>query len=230
MDTIIDGKIDLFSELSAEQFGRVARYASIQRFQSGEHLFYQNEAITSIYFLLSGRIKMYRLNSQGKEQIISVLKSGKMFPHMWFDGNHGYPANSQCMDDVCVLTYRKDDFVSMLEETPLISIKLLENLGAVIQELQTRLEEQVLNNSMQQVVSLLLRLAKESGLQQADGSVILELDLTLIDLGKMIGATRETISRAISHLKEVGVVTEVSKYTLQFHERNLSQFLGPMEK
>ena len=64
------------------------------------------------------------------------------------------------------------------------------------------LESQILNNTYQQIIKLLIRLGKEHGKELNDGRVLLKAEFTNRDLANMIGTTRETVSRTLTKLKK----------------------------
>ena len=87
-------------------------------------------------------------------------------------------------------------------ENPELCIKVFKVLGEKIVDLQDRLESQILNNTYQQIIKLLIRLGKEHGKELNDGRVLLKAEFTNRDLANMIGTTRETVSRTLTKLKK----------------------------
>ena len=74
--------------------------------------------------------------------------------------------------------------------------------GEKIVDLQNRLEEQILNNTYEQIIKLLIRLAQKYGKKLEDSTLLLKAEFTNKDLANMIGTTRETISRTLTKMKK----------------------------
>jgi len=93
-------------------------------------------------------------------------------------------------------------FEKVLIENPELCIKVFKVLGEKIVDLQERLEAQILNNTYEQIIKLLVRLAKMHGKTLENGSFLLKGDFTNKDLANMIGTTRETVSRTLTKMKK----------------------------
>ncbi|GAE43534.1 transcriptional regulator [Mesobacillus boroniphilus JCM 21738] len=92
-------------------------------------------------------------------------------------------------------------------DNPHLSIKVFKVLGEKIVDLQERLEAQILNNTYEQIIKLLIRLGELHGEKQEDGTVLLKADFTNKDLANMIGTTRETVSRTLTKMKKDELIT-----------------------
>ena len=84
-------------------------------------------------------------------------------------------------------------------------------LGEKIVDLQERLEAQILNNTYEQIIKLLIRLGNLHGEKKPDGSVLLKTDFTNKDLANMIGTTRETVSRTLTRMKKEELISSDSQ-------------------
>ena len=96
-------------------------------------------------------------------------------------------------------------------------------LGEKIVDLQERLESQILNNTYQQIIKLLVRLGKTHGQKLKDGRILLHSEFTNRDLANMIGTTRETVSRTLTKLKKDTFVVQDSDGNLIFDSDILSE-------
>ena len=107
-------------------------------------------------------------------------------------------------------------FEKVLIENPELCIKVFKVLGEKIVDLQERLESQILNNTYQQIIKLLVRLGKIHGKELKDGRILLHSEFTNRDLANMIGTTRETVSRTLTKLKKEQLVETDSTSNLIF--------------
>lgn len=125
-----------------------------------------------------------------------------MFPHVGFFRKGEYPAYAEALEQSTLIAIPISKFESVLIENPELCIKVFKVLGEKIVDLQNRLEEQILNNTYEQIIKLLIRLAQKYGKEQEDGTILLKSEFTNKDLASMIGTTRETISRTLTKMKK----------------------------
>ncbi|MFL6562608.1 MAG: Crp/Fnr family transcriptional regulator, partial [Bacillus sp. (in: firmicutes)] len=124
------------------------------------------------------------------------------FPHVGFFRKGDYPAYAEVLEPSTLIAVPISKFETVLIENPELCIKVFKVLGEKIVDLQNRLEEQILNNTYEQIVKLLIRLAQKHGKEQEDGTILLKSEFTNKDLANMIGTTRETISRTLTKMKK----------------------------
>lgn len=195
-------RFPLFMSLTDEEIEPVLNITATKTFRRGTHIFLQDDPLTNVYFIHQGKIKIYRNDIQGKEQIINVLKEGDMFPHQGFFRKDNYPANAETIEESLLFYIPIHLFENFLINNPEVSIKIFRVLGEKIVELQTRLEEKVLRNTYEQIVLLLMRLSKQHGRKLDNGDTVLTTQFTNRDLANMIGSSRETVSRTLTQLKK----------------------------
>jgi CRP/FNR family transcriptional regulator len=105
------------------------------------------------------------------------------------------------MEDAYLIVIPIDKFEEILISYPELCIKLFKVLGEKIVDLQGRLEAQILHNTYEQIILLLIRLCKSNG-EKIDNQFKLTTQFTNRELANMIGTSRETVSRTINHLKK----------------------------
>ncbi|WNS73986.1 Crp/Fnr family transcriptional regulator [Bacillus sp. DTU_2020_1000418_1_SI_GHA_SEK_038] len=192
----------LFRELSDTEIDKIVEISISREWKKGSHVFMQDDPLENVYFIQSGRIKIYKSDVNGREQIVAVAKNGDMFPHVGFFRKGGYPAFSEVLESSTLVVVPIDQFEKVLLENPELCIKVFKVLGEKIVDLQERLESQILNNTYEQIIKLLVRLAKIHGQKMDDGLYLLKAEFTNKDLANMIGTTRETVSRTLTKLKK----------------------------
>lgn len=218
-------QFSLFRELSDEELYNIVDISISREWKKGSHIFMQDEPLENVYFIYKGKVKIYKTDISGKEQIVSFLKDGDMFPHVGFFRKGGYPAFSEVVRDATLVVVPIDAFEKVLIENPELCIKVFKVLGEKIVDLQERLEAQILNNTYQQIIKLLLRLGNTHGKALPDGRTQITSEFTNRDLGNMIGTTRETVSRTLTKLKKEGLIESDSSGNLVFKPSALSEEL-----
>ncbi|NRD80530.1 Crp/Fnr family transcriptional regulator [Bacillus sp. BRMEA1] len=192
----------LFRELNDLELSKITEISIVREWKKQSHVFLQGDPLENVYFINKGKIKIYKSDVNGKEQIVAIMKSGEMFPHVGFFRKGNYPAYAEVMEPSTLIAVPVSKFDHVLIENPELCIKVFRVLGEKIIDLQNRLEEQILNNTYEQIVKLLIRLAKAHGSPKGDGTTLLKAEFTNKDLANMIGTTRETISRTLTKMKK----------------------------
>ncbi len=193
--------VPLFKELSDKELEPFIKIALTRLYKQKMYVFMQEDPLDRVFFIHSGKIKIYKTDFSGKEQIVSVLEPGEMFPHAGFFREGNFPAHAEVLEEANLIVLPIDKFEETLIANPELCIKLFKVLGEKIVDLQGRLEAQVLHNTFEQIVLLLIRLCQSNG-EQAGNKYQLTTQFTNRELANMIGTSRETVSRTINHLKK----------------------------
>ncbi|MHA6252856.1 Crp/Fnr family transcriptional regulator [Oceanobacillus sp. CAU 1775] len=199
-------RFPLFKNLTDIEMEPVLEIARNRKYRQGTHLFMQGDPLSNVYFILSGKIKIYRTDVQGKEQIINVLGENSMFPHQGFFRNDNYPAHAEVLEEASLVYIPIPLFEQFLITNPEVSVKVFGVLGDMIVDLQNRLEEQILNNTYEQIILLLLRLVTSHGEEVSENQYRITTQFTNKDLANMIGSSRETVSRTLTQLKKNNLI------------------------
>lgn len=200
-----------FKNMSDEEMDAIVDISGTRKLAKDSHIFMQDEPLSNVYFIYDGQVKIYRTDLQGKEQIVNILKEGDLFPHLGFFRKTNYPANALVTEDVTLIYIPIHLFEQFLFTHPQAAMKVIRLLGDKIFDLQNRLEEKILHNTYEQIILLLIRLAKSHGKLIDHERTVLLSSLTNQELANMIGSSRETISRTLSQLKK--------KYLIQTNEK-----------
>lgn len=205
----------IFKDLHDDEMEPIIDFAQTKHYESGKIIFMQDEPLTNVYFIQSGKIKVYKTDYEGKEQIVNLLQENDMFPHQGFFRKGNYPAHAEVLENALLINIPILSFENFLLTHPEISIKMFRVLSEIIIDLQKRLEEKILYNVSDQIILLLLRLAKKNGKVIDEDWSCLTIQLTNRELANMIGSSRETINRTFAQFKkETLISTDKNGYLL----------------
>ncbi|RAK19574.1 CRP/FNR family transcriptional regulator [Anoxybacillus vitaminiphilus] len=197
--------VPLFRELSDHELNSLVTISQVHIYKPRTFVFMQGDPLERVFFIHSGTVKIYKTDVNGKEQIVSILQAGEMFPHTGFFRKGAYPAHAEAVEETTLIAIPISDFEQTLICYPELCMKLFRVMGEKIIDLQNRLEEQILHNTYEQIVMLLLRLTKTNAVPQGR-YFRFTTHFTNRELANMIGTSRETISRTLSHLKRKGLI------------------------
>src|SRR5699024_4368945 len=96
-------RFPLFKNMTDDEIEPVLEIARTRVYRQGTHLFMQGDPLSNVYFILKGKVKIYRTDLQGKEQIINVLGKANMFPHQGFFRNDNYPAHAEVLEEATLV-------------------------------------------------------------------------------------------------------------------------------
>lgn len=193
--------ISIFQALTEEQWIEVVKLVHMQQVERGQYVFFEGEDKTAVYFIRSGTVKVFKVDEEGREQIVSFLRAGDMFPHVGFFDDFPYPGTAQAISDgqLALIPVRK--FEQLLFNEPQIAMSVLRVLSQKILELQQKLQDVTLQNAGDRITQTLIHLGEWYGEEKEDGK-FLSLRMTNRDLANMIGTTRETVNRILNEMKK----------------------------
>jgi len=197
--------IDFFKVFNSTELAKIIDLIGIKKVRKKDVIFHEGDECTAIYFILKGSVKVFKTSEDGRENIVNLLSTHDMFPHVGLFGGSNYPATAKAIEDSVIYYLLVEDFNRILIDSPHLSIKLLQILDQKIRSLQVRLGNVMSKDITDKVISTLHSLAKTNGVRTDEGLEI-QIELTHQDLADMVGTTRETVSRVISQLKRDGIL------------------------
>ncbi|MCK4892418.1 MAG: Crp/Fnr family transcriptional regulator [Calditrichia bacterium] len=202
-------QIPLFSELNDRDLDRIIYLASRQKYHKDNMILIEEEIGSTMFIILSGRVKISRISDDGREVILSILSDGDFFGEMSLLDGHTRSANVTATEGSELLVIRREQFLQMLKDFPQIAINLLKELAQRIRKSDEHIKSLSLQDATGRVATTLLRIAEDSGMFRKGQVEISELPLQQ-DLANMAGTSRETISRVIKSLTEDGFLKKQS--------------------
>jgi len=224
MDTSILRTIPLFSELSDEEIDQISQGAVTQVYKKDNMVLIEEEVGSTMFVILDGRVKISRISDEGREVILSILCDGDFFGEMAILDGQTRSANAVTLEDTEMMIFRRDDFLEILYKYPQIAINLLKELAHRLRRSDSQIKSLSLQNALGKVASTLLRIADDSGIIKQGRVEIAQLPPQQ-DLANMAGTSRETISRVIKSLGQLGYVTKIGgKLVILDYERFRQDF------
>jgi CRP/FNR family transcriptional regulator, cyclic AMP receptor protein len=182
-------KTPLFATLTETEMAALASRVTKRHFQRGELLFGEGDPCTGLFLVASGKIRVFKLSSAGREQVLAVEGPGSSFAEVpVFDGGN-YPAAASALEDTEVLFISRKDFQNFCREHPDVALKVIAVVGSRLRRLVGIIEELSFTTVRQRLIALLLRLADAGGTPSKEG-VRLELAVSHQDLAGELGTVR----------------------------------------
>jgi CRP-like cAMP-binding protein len=205
MELEILHSIPLFSELSDDDLKRVAEHTVSQVYKKDNMVLIEEEVGSTMFIILNGRVKISRISDEGREVILSILMDGDFFGEMSILDGQTRSANAVTLEDTELLIVRRENFLRILHDYPQVAINLLKELAHRLRRSDSQIKSLSLQNALGRVASTILRIADDSGIIK-QGRVEISTMPPQQDLANMAGTSRETISRVIKSLTQLGYV------------------------
>ncbi|MGE5589605.1 MAG: Crp/Fnr family transcriptional regulator [Bacillota bacterium] len=196
-------KVPLFALFSDQDLERVIPILHDRRVEKGRVIFNQGGELDTVYVIFSGRVKVVMVTEDGLEQVMNILSAGDIFPHVGLLEGGSYPATALALEDTHLAGLRRSDLLALVRHHGDLAVQLLMMLGETIRTLQDRIRDLSLRSLQGRLAATLWRLAKQG---QAGPGLPVTIGLTHQELSSLVGASRESVSRALSALRREGVV------------------------
>jgi len=228
MSTDLLLRCPLFAGLKEEELRKVKAIALPRRIGKKEIVFSEGEAAKGFYILLSGRIKLFKVSPEGKEQILHVVAAPDAFAEAALFQEGTYPAFAETLSDCQLFFFPKRDFVQLIERNPQLSINMIVSLSHYLKKFSLLIEElslkEVSSRIAKHVIDLSLKASKD-GRVPAE----VELDLSKTQLALKLGTISETLSRTLAKMKNKGIIDVKKSRILILNREALEQLASGLK-
>jgi len=187
----------LFQGLDDESARALRRQMSDVKLSRGEHLFLEGQDGDRLYVVLDGKIKLTRAAADGRENLLSVLGPGEMFGELSLFDPRPRTSAASAVTDATVAALAHDALRPWLLERPDVSMHMLRALARRVRREFDVTADLVFTDVPGRVAKNLLDLADRFGEQERDGLHV-HHDLTQEELAQLVGASRETVNKALA--------------------------------
>lgn len=196
----------LFGSLDEQGLRWLATRAQDQHLAAGEMLFFSGEPAAGMFVVISGMIRAFQQNTDGREQVMHVDRAGATIADVPVFDNGPYPASAIAEEDTDILLLRKEDVRELCLKQPAFVLSALKLMAERVRKHAHLVNVLSLHEVGQRLAFLLLSEAEKTGRVQ-NGSVDFKLDLSNHEIATHIGTVRDVVSRALVRLQQLGLVT-----------------------
>jgi CRP/FNR family transcriptional regulator, dissimilatory nitrate respiration regulator len=149
----------------------------------------------------SGRVKIFKLSSEGKEQILHVMGSGESFAEVPMFAGGRYPADAEAVVDSVLLFFSREAFTDLIRREPSLAINMMASLSKRLLHLTTLVENLSLKEVPGRLAAYLLHMSKQKN--ETDN---LDLNISKGQLANILGTSPETLSRTLGKMSAQGLI------------------------
>ena len=207
MSTSLDSLmyVPIFSDLPEEIIQKIASIGIKKKFEKDALILVEEESGSALFVIISGKVKVARTSTDGREVILSILGESDFFGEMAILDGLTRSASVIAMENSELFTIQRDDFLTLLKDHPEVSINLLQELTRRLRNADMKIKALSLKDAEGKVATVILQLAEDIG-KIKHGIVEIEKLPLQQDLANMAGTSRETISRTLHSFAKKGLV------------------------
>ena len=193
--------VPLFAGIDPAELAQLSDVTREKQYPKGSVIVFEDDPGDALFVVREGRVKVVLVSEDGREVILGVLGVGEHFGELSLIDEQPRSAHVIAMEDSTLLVLRRDDFKRRVEVTPQLAWALLVELSRRLRRADGKIGGLVLLDVPGRIARLLLDAAADAGTDT------IEKPLTHQTIAQMIGASRETVSRAMSEFQEGGLIT-----------------------
>lgn len=197
--------VGLLEPLSREEVEELGRRMPEMRLDRGRILYTPTHRSGVLFFLLRGRIRVYKSATEGREITLGMIRAGGMFGEAAFTAGRCQGSFAQAVEPSEVAMMSRDTFCSLVRDKPEVSLKAMELLSERLSFCEDRMADIGLREVPARLAALVLHLCESEGVVTGEGYKIPNR-YTHLQLGAMIGSKRVATTRALGKLQKIGAV------------------------
>ncbi len=197
--------LDFIKELTEDQRIFFYKNAYKKSYPKNTVIFSPGDTGNLIYYVESGRVKIYNLSPGGREIIYWFCNPKDLFGLAELCGGEMRAVFAEAVEDTQTLAINKMNFVELISKNPEISLLIMRLYGSRIRQAHETIRDLVACDVSSRLAQLLIKLGQISG-EPMEGRILLKDKLTHQEMANMIGATRTTVTEIINQFKREGFV------------------------
>ena len=198
-------KVPIFESLGTEQLDPLAEKLRRRRYQRGEVVFHQDDAGDRMHIIVQGRVRISIDSDDGREKDIALLGSGECFGEMALLDGSNRSANATAVDALETLVLLREDFLEFQSKYPEVAAQTTALLTNRLRNSNQMMGDLAFLDVPTRVAKQLLELAAAQAIVGDAGPV--EVPIGQEELARLVGASRETVSRALNSYRRMGLLT-----------------------
>lgn len=217
--------VPIFSDLPSETLDQIEKIGTRKSYKKNDVILMEEDSGTALFVIVTGKVKVARSSSDGREVILTILSDSDFFGEMAILDGLTRSATVTSIEETELFLLQRNDFMNLLHEHPEISVALLQELTKRLRSADMKIKALSLKDAEGKVATVILQLADDIG-KIKQGKVEIDKLPLQQDLANMAGTSRETISRTLHSFAKKGLVElEGSKLKILDYEKFKGMFI-----
>lgn len=198
-------KYSIFNHCNFNELENLTAHKNSNLFKKGQVIFHEGSKPFGVYCVSSGKVKIAKSNSEGKEQIIRLAKNGDVLGYRALMADSKYSASAVVMEDAIVCFIPKEEFTGLLEKNARVGHELMKLLSTALGSAEERMAKMALKPVRERLAEALLLLYRTYQGEEPDEDF--SISISREDLASIVGTAKETAIRFLSEFKEDKIIS-----------------------
>ena len=195
----------IFNTLSNEDLTELSRNKVCTFYKKGQIVFYDGRIPTGIYCIERGKIKIFKLGADGKEQIVRLAASGGILGVRALISGRHYHASAATLEDSVICFISKSFFFYLMKKYPLLYDEIVQYLCSLLEEAEERIisiAQKPVRERLAETLLFLNTIFCSNGKTYTNHKISIPRE----DMANIIGTATETVIRLLSEFKEENLI------------------------
>ncbi|NLP30584.1 MAG: Crp/Fnr family transcriptional regulator [Clostridiales bacterium] len=190
--------VPIFAGLSQDEKLEIAEIASSRSYEKGEMIYRAGDKGGRLFVLYTGSAKLFRLTSDGKEQVLRLVNPGEFIGELSLFSSLPLTDNAQVLEATTMCVLQGEELKKLMAKYPTIAFKVMDELSRRLEKAEDRIEAISFSSVTERVAEALLEIS--------EGKSEFSLPMTKGDLASQLGMSQETLSRKLAAFQEEGLI------------------------
>lgn len=196
----------MFSELSRDELDQLTHSKTCIRYKKGQTLFYEGTRPLGMFCINTGKVKVYKISSDGKEQILYLAKAGDFLGYRSLISEEFYNASATVIEEGAICYIPKTNFLKILNSNPGFFKRVIDRICSDMNVMEEQLVS-IAQKSVRERLAATLLMLKETYGMEGDKSELIDIALSREDLANIVGTATETVIRLLSDFKSQNIIS-----------------------
>jgi len=212
--------------LKKETLDSLNKLGKIESYKKGEYLFFNKDEVKDVYFILEGKITLYRYTVKGKKRIVYILDESEFINEVIFDELPS-SINAEAFENAKIIRFNAKELKKIMATDCTLAEIIINSMGRKIRRLYRQIKNTVPIGLDRKVAAKLWKLSKDYGepIKNSEKTnwKYVNLKISITYLADMLGSSREAVSREIKKLEKKDLI-KWSKNNLFVNEKEIGEF------
>ncbi|GKX67996.1 Crp/Fnr family transcriptional regulator [Inconstantimicrobium mannanitabidum] len=197
-------ELHLFDKVEENTLKELSQISLIKSYKKGENVFLDKQVVDTIYIVLAGKYSLYKIGEGAQKKVIFILGRDSILNEVIVDN---LPASIFCetFEEGELLLINREKLIGLMKQDFALTTNVLNSLALKVRRLYRQMKNTTPIKIEKKLAAKFWKLSRDYGLEVEDG-VAINLKMSVTYLADMFGSQRETISRAIKKLEELGLI------------------------
>ena len=217
--------LPLFQGLPREHHEELATIVVDRIFERGQTIFSEGDKGNGFYVVISGRVKIFKVSAEGKEQILHIFGGGEPFGEVPVFAGENFPAHAETLEESRIFFFPRNEFITLIRKNPSLALNMLAVLSRRLRTFALLIEDLSLKEVPGRLAAHVLYLS-----ERRNETEELILDISKGQLASLLGTIPETLSRILSRMTKERLIYSDGPRNIRILDREGLQALASGER